>query len=123
MKELEYIDFYEKKKSLHKEMLSEIKKMFVLADIKEIDFSNLGSQYNWNSPDPFIVLSPDGYTSTYETIVKKLIYKNGVLEVVIPDYENPIGLGISDSVCLCTIDSIYDAVHHYVSRLLHYSSK
>lgn len=117
MKELKYIDFYEKIKSLHNEMLSEIQKMLVLADIKEIVFGDENFSHI-QVPEPYIVVSPDGSTSTYESSVQKLSYRNGVLEAFIPDYDKPIGLSVSDMVLMCTIDSLYDAVYQYTSKKL-----
>lgn len=115
MKELKYIDFYEKKKSLHNEMLSGILKMFALADIKDIVFEDDDSLIN---SEPFIVVSPDGSSSTFETKVKKLVCRNGILEAFIPDFDKPIGLTVSDMVLLCSIDSLYDAVYQYTSKKL-----
>lgn len=103
------IDFYEKKKAIHNEMLEAIASLFKEADITEIDFTS-------GERNPYITLSPDGASSTYEALVTKVRCKDGHISVMVEDYDRWISCRHAGCVVTGTIDDLYDAVFDYVEN-------
>lgn len=101
------IDFYNKKKAIHNEMLEAIANLFKEADITEIDFTS-------GERNPYIILSPDGASSTYEALVTKVRCKDGSISVMVEDYDRWISCRHAGCVVTGTIDDLYDAVFDYV---------
>lgn len=104
------IDFYNKKKSLHNEMLEAISNLFKEAGITDIDLTS-GEYF------PYVILSPDGASSTYETLVKKVKYNDGHISIMVEDYDRWISCRHAGCVVTGTLDDLYDAVFDYVTDL------
>ncbi len=105
------IDFYEKKKTLHNEMLKAIVALFDNAEKNEIDLT--GTPHN-----AWVVLAPDGCESTIETSVEKVKCEYGMvfIEVGCWDDYGWISCEHAGIVLMDTLDTLYDAVFDYFSE-------
>lgn len=110
---MERIDFYQKKKDLHNEMLEAIVALFEKTSITEFDFlPDDGWQRNC-----FVILSTDGADSTEEVLVKKVRCEDGDVLIL------PFGLDMwvscehAGKVVTDTLDDLYDAVYDAVADI------
>ena len=110
---MEQIDFYKKKRDLHNEILKAISDLFEKAGISEIDFK---PNYDWQQ-NAYVILSPDGASSTYETEVLKVKCDDGWIFISIPDCDDWISCDPGSMVVSCSIETLYDAVYDYVSNI------
>lgn len=110
---MKYIDFYEKKKALHDEMLEAIVTLFNLGGITEIDF-----EQNCELQNAYIILSPDGIDSTYETKVSKIRCKNNGVSVLSEGENKWISCEYAGRIVSCTLETLYDAVYDYVTKVM-----
>lgn len=105
---MERIDFYKKKKDIHIEMLEAIINLFKESGITEIDFESDGNQ------SAYVILSPDGASSTYETLVQKVKCENEEVYVTTEDYDNWLSCRHAGLVVTGTLSDLYDAVFDYI---------
>lgn len=102
------IDFYNMKKALHNEMLEAIVNLFKESGITEIDFEGDGNQ------SAYVILSPDGASSTYETLVQKVKCENEQVYVTTEDYDSWLSCRHAGMVVTGTLSDLYDAVFDYI---------
>lgn len=108
------IDFYEKKKTLHNEMLKAIVALFDKAAINEFD---LRPDDDWQR-NCYITLSTDGADSTREVRVKKVKCDDGAI-CILPDGEDWwVSCEFAGDVVTCTLDDLYDAVYSMVGDII-----
>lgn len=112
------IDFYQKKKDLHNEMLEAIVALFEKAGMDEIDLRPEGEwQYN-----AYVLYCPDGAYSIQEFRVRKVRNFDGMIEVIAEDDEKGdtwISCEHAGDIMTDSLDSLYDAVFDYVGDLNH----
>lgn len=112
---MERIDFYEKKKALHNEMLEAIVALFEKTSITEFDFlPDDGWQRNC-----FIMLSTDGADSTREVMVRKVKYEDGEIYILPLDEDFWLHCEHAGKVVTDTLDDLYEAVYDTVADLNH----
>lgn len=110
------IDFYQKKKDLHNEMLEAIVALFEKTNITEFDF--LPDDGGWQR-NCFVILSTDGADSTEEVFVKKVRCKDGNV-FILPFGSNCwVPCEHAGKVVTDTLDDLYDAVYDAVADLNH----
>ena len=110
---MERIDFYQKKKDLHNEILEAIVALFEKVGIDETDFRPEGE---WNQ-NGWVIMSPDGASSTYETEVRKVKCEDGMVYIDIPDCDFWVSCEHGRMVVTDTLETLYDAVFDYVGDL------
>lgn len=112
---MERIDFYEKKKALHNEMLEAIVDLFEKTSITEFDFlPDDGWQRNC-----FVILSTDGADSTREVMVRKVKYEDGEIYILPLDEDFWLPCEHAGKVVTDTLDDLYEAVYDTVADLNH----
>lgn len=112
---MERIDFYEKKKALHNEMLEAIVALFEKTSITEFDFlPDDGWQRNC-----FVFLSTDGADSTREVMVRKVKYEDGEIYILPLDEDFWLPCEHAGKVVTDTLDDLYEAVYDTVADLNH----
>lgn len=112
---MERIDFYEKKKALHNEMLEAIVALFEKTSITEFDFlPDDGWQRNC-----FVILSTDGADSTREVMVRKVKYEDGEIYILPLDEDFWLPCEHAGKVVTDTLDDLYEAVYDTVADLNH----
>ena len=112
---MERIDFYEKKKALHNEMLEAIVALFEKTSITEFDFlPDDGWQRNC-----FVILSTDGADSTREVMVRKVKYEDGEIYILPLDEDFWLPCEHAGKVVTDTLDDLYEAVYDAVADLNH----
>ncbi|MGM9780121.1 MAG: hypothetical protein ACI3ZD_17570 [Prevotella sp.] len=104
---MERIDFYRKKKDLHNEILQAIVEVFAQSNITEIDVSE-------DKFRTWVVISPDGASSTHEVEVRKIRCKHGHVSIQIEDYDDWIGCEFAGIVLTNTIDNLYDTAYEHI---------
>lgn len=111
------IDFYEKKKALHLEMLEAIVALFEKAGFDEIDFLPEGE---WQR-NAYVLYCPDGAYSIQEFRVWKVRCKDGLIEVLAEGDEDEhwISCEHAGDIMTDSIDSLYEAVYDEVADLNH----
>lgn len=111
------IDFYEKKKALHLEMLEAIVALFEKAGFDEIDFLPEGE---WQR-NAYVLYCPDGAYSIQEFRVWKVRCKDGLIEVLAEGDEDEhwISCEHAGDIMTNSIDSLYEAVYDEVGDLNH----
>lgn len=107
------IDFYEKKKALHNEMLEAIVALFSKGGFDEIDLCPEGE---WQQ-NAYVILSPDGAESTYERQVKKVKVEDDEVFVTLIDHEWWISCEHAGMVVTDSLETLYDAVYDWVGDL------
>lgn len=107
------IDFYQKKKALHEEMLGAIVCQFGRASIDEIDFMPEGE---WQR-NCYVVISQDGAESTREEQVRKIRFNDGCVEIMLVGEDDWISCEFAGDVVSCTLDDLYDAVADFFDDL------
>jgi len=110
------IDFYEKKKALHNEMLEAIVALFEKTSITEFDF--LPDDGGWQR-NCFVILSTDGADSTREVLVRKVKYEDGEIYILPFDEDFWLPCEHAGKVVTDTLDDLYDAVYDMVADLNH----
>lgn len=111
------IDFYEKKKALHLEMLEAIVALFEKAGFDEIDFLPEGE---WQR-NAYVLYCPDGAYSIQEFQVWKVRCRDGVVEVLAEGDEDEhwISCEHAGDIMTDSLDSLYEAVYDEVADLNH----
>lgn len=109
------IDFYQKKKDLHNEMLQAIVDLFDKEDIDEIDFLPEGE---WQR-NCFVIISTDGTDSTREVLVRKVKYEDGEIYILPFDEDLWLPCEHAGHVVTAALDDLYEAVYDAVSDLIH----
>lgn len=109
------IDFYQKKKDLHNEMLEAIVALFEKASITEFNFL---PDDGWKR-NCFITLSTDGAYSTREVQVRKVKYEDGGIYILPFDEDLWIPCEHAGYVVTATLDELYEAVYDAVADLNH----
>ena len=107
------IDFYEKKKQLHEEMLEAIRQLFILGGISEIDLMPEGELQR----HAYVILSPDGCDSVHEAQVMKVFYEDDELSVEVNTYDGRISLEYAGIVVTDTLETLYEAVYGHVADI------
>ena len=110
------IDFYEKKKALHNEMLDAIVALFKKTSITEIDF--LTNDGGWQRTC-FVILSTDGVESTEEVLVKKVRCVDGDVFILPFGRDMWVSCEHAGKVVTDTLDDLYEAVYDTVADLNH----
>lgn len=111
------IDFYEKKKALHLEMLEAIVALFEKAGFDEIDFLPEGELQR----NAYVLYCPDGAYSIQEFRVWKVRCKDGLIEVLAEGDEDEhwISCEHAGDIMTDSLDSLYEAVYDEVADLNH----
>ena len=109
------IDFYQKRKSLHNEMIEGIVALFEKAGIKEIDLCP-DDEWQYNA---YVLYCPDGADSIREFRVAKVRCNGGLIEVIAEgdESDNWISCEHAGDIMTCSLDGLYDAVYDYVSDI------
>lgn len=110
------IDFYEKKKALHNEMLESIVALFEKTSITEFDF--LPNDGGWQR-NCFVILSTDGVESTEEVLVKKVRCVDGDVFILPFGRDMWVSCEHAGKVVTDTLDDLYEAVYDTVADLNH----
>lgn len=110
------IDFYEKKKALHNEMLEAIVALFEKTSITEFDF--LPNDGGWQR-NCFVILSTDGVESTEEVLVKKVRCVDGDVFILPFGRDMWVSCEHAGKVVTDTLDDLYEAVYDTVADLNH----
>jgi hypothetical protein len=108
------IDFYEKKKALHNEMLEAIVALFEKTSITEIDFMPDDGGWQRNC---FVIISTDGVESTEEVMVKKVRCEDGDVFILPFGRDMWVSCEHAGRVVTATLDDLYDAVYDVVGDL------
>ena len=111
---MNYIDFYMKKKQLHREICEAIRDLMTAYDVKEVDL--LGS----NADHAFFSIEPDGSDSLQEIEVNR-VYLDKDNEVLVdsPDLylaDKDFYLQHNHNVVPCSIDTIYESVYQVLEQ-------
>lgn len=111
------IDFYEKKKALHLEMLEAIVALFEKAGFDEIDLLPDGE---WQR-NAYVLYCPDGAYSIQEFRVWKVRCREGIVEVLAEGDEDEhwISCEHAGDIMTDSLDSLYEAVYDEVADLNH----
>ena len=109
------IDFYEKKKALHLEMLHEIISLFDKVGFDEIDFLPDGE---WQR-NAYVLYCPDGAYSIQEFRVWRVRCRDGIVEVLAEgdDEDRWISCEHAGDIMTDSLDSLYEAVYDEVADL------
>lgn len=110
------IDFYEKKKALHNEMLEAIVSLFEKTRITEFDF--LPNDGGWQR-NCFVILSTDGVESTEEVLVKKVRCVDGDVFILPFGRDMWVSCEHAGKVVTDTLDDLYEAVYDTVADINH----
>ena len=110
------IDFYQKKKDLHNEILEAIVALFEKTSITEFNF--LPDDGGWQR-NCFVILSTDGADSTREVLVRKVKYEDGEIYILPFDEDFWLPCEHAGKVVTDTLDDLYDAVYDMVADLNH----
>ena len=110
------IDFYQKKKDLHNEILEAIVALFEKTSITEFNF--LPDDGGWQR-NCFVILSTDGADSTREVLVRKVKYEDGEIYILPFDEDFWLPCEHAGKVGTDTLDDLYDAVYDMVADLNH----
>lgn len=109
------IDFYEKKKALHNEMLEAMKELFAKTSIDEFDF--LPDDGGWQR-NCFVTLCPDGADSTREVLVRKVKCMDDEIYILPYGEDSWVPCEHADDVVTCTLDDVYDALYDTVGDII-----
>lgn len=109
------IDFYQKKKDLHNEMLEAIVALFEKMSIDEFDFLPEGE---WQR-NCFVIISTDGSESTREVLIHKVKCEDGEIYILPFGDDFWIPCEHAGKVVTDTLDELYEAVYDAVGDLLH----
>lgn len=110
------IDFYQKKKDLHNEMLEAIVALFEKTSITEFNF--LPDDGGWQR-NCFVILSTDGADSTREVLVRKVKYEDGEIYILPFDEDLWLPCEHAGHVVTDTLDDLYEAVYDAVADINH----
>ena len=112
---MERIDFYEKKKALHLEMMKEIANLFEAAGVDEMIFYNEDEYLH----EAYLLYCPDGAESIQEQRVKRVRCNEGLIEVVLEEEREDkwISCQHGGDIMTDSLDSLYDAVFDAVYEL------
>lgn len=115
-KTMKKIDFYEKKKALHNEMLEAMKELFAKTSIDEFDFMPDDGDWQRNC---FVTLCPNGADRTREVLVRKVKCMDGEIYILPYGGDMWISCEHAGDVVTCTLDDVYDALYGAVGDINH----
>lgn len=105
------IDFYEKKKALHEEMVDAIKELLHINGLDELDLSN-------GCDTGYVTIVDDCLYPPTEVEVKRVFldeHSNLMADVEF-DYDNCINLEDLNNVMLCSFDTVYESVYELIHK-------
>ena len=104
------IDFYEKKKVLHNEMIDAIVSLFEESRLEEINFMPA-----WGYQTPcWVIVSSGGADTTYEECVAKVRCSNRNVDVLLKGCDEWISCEHGGDIVTDSIDDLYEAVYNVI---------
>ena len=104
------IDFYKKRRELHKEMYGAIKDLMERHGASEIDF-------NEHNCDKGYVINASSDCAAVEELVVKIMIYNGKIEVMTEGSEDDdVWLDLEDDCLMASFETLYEAVYNVLEQ-------